>query len=104
MYLDDFRTDYLNIEHITKLPIDIIKFDRSLIIASGGDDISNFMIDSLSNMFDIIGYSILYEGIEDKSDQDRCISMKICYLQGYHYSRPIHIDELQRLINQPFSS
>ena len=67
-YLDDFGTVYSNIEHITKLPIDIIKFDRSLTIASGKDDISNFMIDSLLNMFDIIGYGILYEGIEDKSD------------------------------------
>lgn len=104
LYLDDFGTGYSNIEHITKLPIDIIKFDRSLVIASGKDDISNFMIGSLSNMFDIIGYSILYEGIEDKSDQDRCISMKACYLQGYRYSRPIPIEELQKFINQPFSS
>lgn len=61
------------------MPIDIIKFDRSLVIASGKDDISNFMIGSLSNMFDIIGYDILYEGVEDKLDQDRYISMKACY-------------------------
>lgn len=104
LYLDDFGTGYSNIEHITKLPIDIIKFDRSLVIASGKDDISNFMIGSLSNMFDIIGYSILYEGIEDKSDQDRCISMKACYLQGYRYSRPIPIEELPKFINQSFNS
>ena len=104
LYLDDFGTGYSNIEHITKLPIGIIKFDRSLVIASGKDDISNFMIGSLSNMFDIIGYSILYEGIEDKSDQDRCISMKACYLQGYRYSRPIPIEELPKFINQPFNS
>ena len=86
------------------MPIDIIKFDRSLVIASGKDDISNFMIDGLSNIFDIVGYSILYEGIEDKSDQDRCISMKACYLQGYRYLRPIPIEELQKFINKPFSS
>lgn len=84
--------------------IDIIKFDRSLVIASGKDDISNFMIDSLSNIFDIIGYDILYDDIEDKSDQDRCISMKTCYLQGYRYLRPIPIEELQKFINKPFSS
>lgn len=104
LYLDDFGTGYSNIEHITKLPIDIIKFDRSLVIASGEDDMSNFMVGSLSNMFDIIGYNILYEGIENKSDQDRCISMKACYLQGYRYSRPIPIEELPKFINQPFNS
>lgn len=104
LYLDDFGTGYSNIEHITKLPIDIIKFDRSLVIASGKDDMSNFMVGNLSNMFDIIGYSILYEGIENKSDQDRCINMKACYLQGYRYSRPIPIEELPKFINQPFNS
>lgn len=86
------------------MPIDIIKFDRSLVIASGKDDISNFMIDSLSNMFDTVGYDILYEGVEDKSDQDRYISMKAYYLQGYRYLRPISIEELQKFINKPFSS
>lgn len=103
LYLDDFGTGYSNIEYITKLPIDIIKFDRSLVIASGKDDIYNFMIGSLSNMFDIIGYAILYEGIEDKSDQDRYISMKANYSQGYRYLRPIPIEELPKFINQPFS-
>lgn len=86
------------------MSIDIIKFDRSLVIASGKDDISNFMIGSLSNMFDIIGYDILYKDVEDKSDQDRYISMKACYLQGYRYLRPIPIEELQKFINKPFSS
>ena len=62
------------------------------------------MVDSLSNMFDILGYSILYEGIENKSDQDRCIKMKACYLQGYRYSKPIPIEELPKFINQPFKS
>lgn len=104
IYLDDFGTGYSNIEHITKLPIDIIKFDRSLVISSGEYDVSNFMVDSLSNMFDILGYSILYEGIENKSDQDRCIKMKACYLQGYRYSKPIPIEELPKFINQPFNS
>lgn len=103
LYLDDFGTGYSNIEHITKLPIDIIKFDRSLVISSGEDDVSNFMVDSLSNMFDIIGYNILYEGIENQSDQDRCISMKACYLQGYRYSKPIPIENLPKFINQPFN-
>lgn len=103
LYLDDFGTGYSNIEHITKLPIDIIKFDRSLVISSGEDDVSNFIVDSLSNMFDIIGYSILYEGIENQSDQDRCISMNACYLQGYRYSKPIPIENLPKFINQPFN-
>ncbi len=36
-YLDDFGTGYSNMERIMELPFDIIKFDRSLVLASGSD-------------------------------------------------------------------
>lgn len=102
IYLDDFGTGYSNIEHITKMPIDVIKFDRSLVTSSGENKTSEYMISSLSNMFSIIGYDLLYEGIEHVTDQRRCIGMKAGYLQGYRYSRPIPIDELGSFINKPY--
>lgn len=95
IYLDDFGTGYSNIDHITKLPIDIVKFDRSLVISSGLDKDALYMVSSLSTMLDAIGYNILYEGVEDEKDQERCIGMKAKYLQGYRYSKPIPIDNLQ---------
>lgn len=103
IYLDDFGTGYSNLEHITKLPLDIIKFDRSLVVSSGQSDMTEYMVKSMSSMFNIIGYSILYEGIEDESDQKRCISMKAEYLQGYRYSKPIPISDLDKFINKPFT-
>lgn len=102
IYLDDFGTGYSNLEHITKLPIDVIKFDRSLVISSGENKASAYMVSSLANMFNIIGYNLLYEGIEDEPDQKRCIGMKAGYLQGYRYSRPIPIEQLKDFINKRY--
>ena len=104
IYLDDFGTGYSNIEHITKLPIDVIKFDRSLVTSSGQNATSMEIVSNLSNMFNIIGYSILYEGIEDGNDQNRCVKLKAQYLQGFMYSRPIPIEQLSDFIGKKYEN
>lgn len=100
IYLDDFGTGYSNIEHITKIPIDIIKFDRSLVISSGQSEKSKYIVSNMSDIFYNTNYNILYEGIEDNNDEHRCIGMNAEYLQGYKYSKPIPIEELSKFINQ----
>lgn len=93
-YLDDFGTGYSNFERIMELPFDIIKFDRSLVIASSNDEKMKEMVTHLAKMFSDMNYAILYEGIEDEDDEARCKEMSAKYLQGYKYSRPIPIKEL----------
>lgn len=95
-YLDDFGTGYSNMERIMELPFDIIKFDRSLVIASGNDERSQKMVTSLAKMFADLDYSVLYEGVENDMDEEKCIDMSATYLQGFKYSRPIPIVELKR--------
>ena len=93
-YLDDFGTGYSSFERIMELPFDIIKFDRSLTVASGTDVKLQTMVTYLAHMFTDMNYSVLYEGIEDENDEQRCIGMFARYLQGYKYSRPIPIEQL----------
>ena len=93
-YLDDFGTGYSNFERIMELPFDIIKFDRSLVIASSSDEKMREMVSHLAKMFSDMDYAVLYEGIEDEEDEARCIDMSAKYLQGYKYSKPIPIKQL----------
>ena len=99
-YLDDFGTGYSNMERILELPFDIIKFDRSLVLASDSDARSQKMVANLASMFDELDYSVLYEGVENEKDEKRCINMSASYLQGYKYSRPIPIEELKRFFTK----
>ncbi len=93
-YLDDFGTGYSNFERIMELPFDIIKFDRSLVIASSNDAKMKDMVSHLAKMFSDMNYSVLYEGIENDADEERCKDMSAQYLQGYKYSKPIPIKQL----------
>lgn len=99
-YLDDFGTGYSNMERIMNLPFDIIKFDRSLVIASQVDKRSEEIVGKLAGMFAELHYSVLYEGIEDEADEKRCINMYASYLQGYKYSKPIPIEELRNFFSK----
>ena len=98
-YLDDFGTGYSNMERIIELPFDIIKFDRSLVIASGEEDRSRKMVANLAGMFSNMNYSVLYEGVEKDSDETMCKDMSATYLQGYKYSKPVPIEDLKHFLS-----
>ena len=83
-----------------ELPFDIIKFDRSLVMASDTDSKSEMMVGGLANMFADMNYSVLYEGVENEGDEERCINMAASYLQGYKYSRPIPIMDLKNFFSK----
>ena len=93
-YLDDFGTGYSNFERIMELPFDIIKFDKSMVVAARGDAKSETMVSYLAHMFTDMNYAVLYEGIEDDVDEDLASRMYARYLQGYKYSKPIPIEDL----------
>ena len=99
-YLDDFGTGYSNMERIFELPFDIIKFDRSMVIASGEDERSEQLVENLAKMFSNFHYRVLFEGVETNEDERRCLSMSADYLQGFKYSQPIPIGELYTFLSK----
>ena len=99
-YLDDFGTGYSNMERIFELPFDIIKFDRSMVIASGEDERSLQLVENLAKMFSNFHYRVLFEGIENNEDEKRCLNMSANYLQGFKYSKPIPIEELHSFLSR----
>lgn len=100
LYLDDFGTGYSNMERIMKLPFDIIKFDRSLVLASKANHRSEAIVGRLAKAFSDLDYSVLYEGVENDKDENMCINMSASYLQGYKYSRPIPVNILKEFFDK----
>ena len=99
-YLDDFGTGYSNMERILELPFDIIKFDRSMLIAGGQNERSGQVLSSLADLFSKLNYSVLYEGVEDEKDEQLCRALSASYLQGYKYSKPLPIGELRNFLTK----
>lgn len=99
-YLDDFGTGYSNYERIMELPFDIIKFDRSLVTACSLNNKSEIMVKNMAKMFCKMHLSVLYEGIETEQDIQKCTNMNGEYLQGFHYSKPLPIKEMEQFFEK----
>ena len=94
-YLDDFGTGYSNMERIMELPFDIIKFDQTMVVASGTGERAERIVENLAQMFSDMDYAVLYEGVESDADERRCREMFASYLQGFKYSHPVPIAQIR---------
>lgn len=89
--LDDYGKGYSNLSRLKQCPFSNIKLDMSIVWDYCKDP--EEFLPSMIQAFKHMGFSITAEGIE--SEAMGMIMKKIgCdYLQGYHYSKPISIDQ-----------
>ena len=71
-----------------------------MVIASGQDQRSERIVENLARMFSDFNYRVLYEGIENLDDENRCLAMSATYLQGFKYSKPIPITQLHDFLDK----
>lgn len=93
-YLDDFGTGYSNFDRILDLGLDIVKFDRSLLLYADQNVHARFMVEKFSEIFRQLNYKILFEGVENEELEQLCMAGRADFLQGYLYSKPIPIEKL----------
>lgn len=86
--LDDFGTGYSNILKITKLPLNIIKLDKSFV-----DDLEKpgmkTIISETVSMLKKMKKKILIEGVETYEDYDYFRNVGCDYIQGFYFSKPL---------------
>lgn len=97
-YLDDFGTGYSNFDRLLSLNLDIIKFDRALIVMTEHDQKAYYILKYFAEAFKRLNYSILYEGIETEEQELLCMESQADFLQGYKYSKPVPIEHLERYL------
>ncbi len=93
--LDDFGTGYSSLNHIREMPIDIIKIDRCFIEHIAEDDFSDAFVKMVSELANTIGMSVCIEGVENWSQYNTVKDMKIKYVQGFLFGRPMQINEFE---------
>ncbi|MBP2028880.1 diguanylate cyclase (GGDEF)-like protein [Acetoanaerobium pronyense] len=86
--LDDFGTGYSSLSYISKIPIDILKIDKSFIDNITGNKRAKVMIESIINIARAYSMSVVAEGVETKEQVEMLTSLGCDIVQGYYYSRP----------------
>ncbi len=93
--LDDFGSGYANIDAAMKLPFDVIKFDRSVLLEANRSPKSAVLYASASHALRDIGYEVVAEGAETKEDVDFLIEKAgVDQIQGFFFARPMSEEKL----------
>lgn len=100
IYLDDFGTGYSNLDRIIKLGLDVIKYDRSILLAAQEDENAAYMVQHFAEAFIQFKYKLLFEGVETDEQEKLCLDCGADYLQGYKFSKPIPIEQLRDFLSK----
>ena len=92
--LDDFGTGFSSLTYLDKLPIDIIKFDYSIIKKVPENDKTCFIIESLLELGHDLGFKAVAEGIERKNQLDYLSEIKCDIGQGFLLGKPMPQQEI----------
>jgi len=92
--IDDFGTGYSSLAYLKKMPVDVIKIDKSFIFGMLENHSDFQIITSTIAMVKNLGLMVVAEGVETQA-QLRSLTENDCdIIQGYYYSKPIPEKEL----------
>lgn len=101
--LDDFGTGYSNLARLLSMPVDIIKFDRSMLLKAFETESGRMVFTRMAQAVHDIGRKIVSEGVETEEQAAFVKSNGIEFIQGFYYSKPLPKDaylEFVRTQNQ----
>lgn len=90
--MDDFGTGYSNLAYLQKLPIDILKIDRSFVTGMLADRDKIAIVRAILSLAQALGMQTTAEGIETNELAQTLAALGCTYGQGYVYARPLEAD------------
>jgi len=96
--MDDFGTGYSNLAYLQKLPIDILKIDRSFVTGMLGDGDKVAIVRAILSLAQALGMRTTAEGIETLELGQTLAALGCTYGQGYAYARPLEADAALQLL------
>jgi diguanylate cyclase (GGDEF)-like protein/PAS domain S-box-containing protein len=87
--IDDFGTGYSSLSYLGKLPVDLLKVDRSFVSHLEGADADWNMVKLIVMLARQVGMGVVIEGVETKAQFEAVRAMGIDRAQGYYFSKPV---------------
>jgi len=92
--MDDFGTGFSSLSNLAKMPIDLLKIDKTLVDDMGRGEI----IEAICSMSHALKCEVIAEGVEKDYQLDVLKSKECNYIQGYIWSKPLKYEEALKII------
>lgn len=100
--LDDFGTGYASLAYLQQLPFSTLKIDRSFVSPTPSQpqlpSQSHAIIEAVLAMGRGLDMRVIAEGVETETQQQQLRALGCCYMQGYHFSRPLPAEQISALL------
>ncbi|MEE0725225.1 MAG: bifunctional diguanylate cyclase/phosphodiesterase, partial [Clostridium saudiense] len=96
--LDDFGTGYSSLSYLKRLPIDVLKIDKSFVDGIGVDEKSEYIAESIIKLSHSLDLKVVAEGVETKEQLGYLDKMKCDIAQGYYFSKPEKFEIIKEMI------
>ena len=96
--VDDFGTGYCSLSYLARLPVDVLKIDRSFVMRMRDAGYPRNIVAMIVSLAHTLGLKVIAEGVED-DEQVRLLRDLGCdQIQGYLVSRPIPAEEVAKIL------
>jgi EAL domain-containing protein (putative c-di-GMP-specific phosphodiesterase class I) len=90
--IDDFGTGYSSLTYLRRLPVDILKIDRSFVADPSQE--ATLLTAAIVQLARIFNLQVVLEGIENASHLERVGDMRCDFGQGFHFAKPLSAAEM----------
>ncbi|MGZ4624795.1 MAG: putative bifunctional diguanylate cyclase/phosphodiesterase [Kineosporiaceae bacterium] len=99
--LDDFGTGYSSLTYLRRLPVTVLKIDRSFVVdTDASDEGSDVLLAGIARLGTGLGMQIVAEGVETVRQADR-VRHAGCHLgQGFLWARPLLAEDVTDLLRR----
>ena len=98
--LDDFGKGESNLMYLVEMPFDVLKLDMDMTKAFHVNDKAKSAVRTVRYMADDMKLKIVAEGIENQHELDAFMKYDIEYIQGFHFSKPLPMDEFVEFVSE----
>ena len=96
--IDDFGTGYSSLSYLCRLPLDILKLDRSFVSEMKTNKESRAIILTIIRLAHELDMAVVAEGIETAEQATELRSLGCQYAQGYFFSKPMTQASVEALL------
>jgi EAL domain-containing protein (putative c-di-GMP-specific phosphodiesterase class I) len=90
--MDDFGTGYSSLAYLQRLPIDVLKIDRSFVSGMMVDPDSVAIVRAVLSLAEALGMSTTAEGIESVELATTLATLGCASGQGFYFAKPLEAD------------
>ena len=99
--MDDFGTGYSALANLTRIPLSVVKIDRSFVEGLIVDGHQAAIVRAIVGMARALGMHIVAEGVEHHAQAGVLADLGCDQMQGYLFGRPMPLEDLRARLGLP---